>query len=501
MRKAKKALAVGLTVAMSMTMLAGCGDKESSGGSSSKGGSKVDELYLYNSKGENAEAFEAMGKAYSEETGIKVKTFSIGSGTDHMETLRAEMNSKNKPAVFTVQTLSELQEWEEGGFALDFNNATVDEFKKLADEIPEGLRLTTDGKNSYGVPYNVEGYGYICDTQMISDIFGEANKDAVLAAMKTATYDEWEAGVKTLEEFATKGTTGKVTYSGQEFEIQEKTGLAKNLTGVFSVAGSEKWTYGDHMINVAINAVFPNPAAAKAATDEEVDSLKGAFVKYAQALDLKTSNAAGDKGALKRGNEMINATTNGYDASVQKLADGKAIFLKQGNWVYTNVEKVNKEVAQRITFLPVKLPVTADDIKVEGLTPEKMNSSIPVFVPMYYAVNAKASKAEQEAAQDFLVWLNTSETGKKFITEDFAFIPYNADPATTKVNNCLGTSILEYLQEGNTLSNPYAGAPSNWSGETVGLEIMEKYLTKEKWDQSDYEAIADYAIKTWKEMK
>ena len=128
----------------------------------------------------------------------------------------------------------------------------------------------------------------------------------------------------------------------------------------------------------------------KAATDEEVDSLKGAFVKYAQALDLKTSNAAGDKGALKRGNEMINATTNGYDASVQKLADGKAIFLKQGNWVYTNVEKVNKEVAQRLTFLPVKLPVTADDIKVEGLTPEKMNSSIPVFVPMYYAVNAKA---------------------------------------------------------------------------------------------------------------
>ena len=55
--------------------------------------------------------------------------------------------------------------------------------------------------------------------------------------------------------------------------------------------------------------------------------------------------------------------------------------------------------------------------------------------------------------------------------------------------------------QGNTLSNPYAGAPSNWSGDTVGLEIMEKYLTKEKWDQSDYEAIADYAIKTWKEMK
>lgn len=516
MGKFKKLLALVLVLVMSMALLAACGSKdkeettttedgtteESSGETTEESGyTQVDELYVYNSKGENAEAFQKMTEAYEAETGIKVKAFSIGSGQDHMETLRAEMNSKNKPAVFTIQTLSELQEWEEGGFALDLNNATVPAFKELADAVPQGLRLTSDGANSYGIPYNVEGYGFITDTQMIADLFGTDNADAVIAAITTATYEEWEAGIAALDEYIKNGTASKVTYSGTEFELAaSKTGLASNLTGVFAVAGSEKWTYGDHFINVAINAVFKNPAAAKESTDEQVEQLRNAFTRYAQALDLKTSHVAGQNGALARGAEMINSTTNGYDAAVQNLADSKAIFLKQGNWAFTNIQKVNPEVAERLTFLPVKMPMTAGDIVADGLTVEQMNSTIPVFVPMYYAVNTKVDEDHQKAAQEFLVWLNTSETGKKYITEDFAFIPYNADPANTTVQDCLGTSILEYLQAGNTLSNPYAGAPSNWSGDVVGLEIMEKYLTKADWSQADYDAIADYAVKQWQEM-
>lgn len=515
----KKFLALTLVLTLSMTLLIGCSKKkeestattapevtDDAAATAAPDGeatyTKVDELYVYNSKGENADAFAEMAKAYETETGIKVKAFSIGSGQDHMETLRAEMNSKSKPDVFTIQTLSELQEWEESGTALDFNDATVEAFKTLASDVPQGLRLTSDGTNNYGIPYNVEGYGFIVDTQMISDLFGADNKDAVLAAIKTCTYDEWAAAVAVLDAYIKDGTAAPVTFSGTAFDLAAtKTGVAANLTGVFAVAGSEKWTYGDHMINVAINAVFSNASEAKAASEEQIDSLKSAFTKYAQALDLKTSYVAGADGALVRGSEMINSTTNGYDGAVQNFADSKAIFMKQGNWVYANIQKVNAEVADRLTFLPVKMPITADDIKVAGLTPEAFNSTIPVFVPMYYGVNAKVDADHQKAAQEFLVWLNTSETGKKYITEDFAFIPYNADPATTKVSSCLGTSILEYLQAGPTLSNPYAGAPSNWSGDIVGLEIMEKYLTKAEWTDADYAAIADYAVSKWKEMK
>ena len=50
--------------------------------------------------------------------------------------------------------------------------------KKLAQAIPENLYLSSDGATNYGVPYNLEGYGYLVDKQMITDIFGEENTEA-----------------------------------------------------------------------------------------------------------------------------------------------------------------------------------------------------------------------------------------------------------------------------------------------------------------------------------
>jgi len=150
----------------------------------------------------------------------------------------------------------------------------------------------------------------------------------------------------------------------------------------------------------------------------------------------------------------------------------------------------------------VKMPYQSQDVKrTDGTTVAQLNSSIPVFVPNYYAVNALVPKAEQQKAFDFLYWMNNSETGKKYIVEKFAFIPYNADPATMSVPNSLGNSIIDYIASGNTLTAPYHGAPASWSGDVVGLRVMESYLTKRNWTQADYEAIADYAIKEWIALK
>ena len=159
------------------------------------------DLYIYNSKGENAAQFAEMAKAYEAETGVRVRTFSIGSGQDHMETLRAEMNSRNKPSIFSIQGVKELIEWYQGGFVVDFNSITDASFKALANNISPSLRLTNDGKTSFGVPYNVEGYGYIVDRQMIADLFGGASVDAFIADAKAATYAEWEALVKALDAY------------------------------------------------------------------------------------------------------------------------------------------------------------------------------------------------------------------------------------------------------------------------------------------------------------
>ena len=122
-------------------------------------------------------------------------------------------------------------------------------------------------------------------------------------------------------------------------------------------------------------------------------------------------------------------------------------------------------------------------------------------VPFYYLINDKASDEEKEHAQDFLVWLNTTEAGQKFVTEDMAFIPYNADPATTTIDNSLGASIVEYMNSDGVIPCTNIGAPNTWCTDIMGQMMMEKYMTKEVWTEQDYEDIADYGIEQWKELK
>lgn len=459
------------------------------------------DLYIYNSKGENAAQFAEMAKAYEAETGVRVKTFSIGSGQDHMETLRAEMNASNKPSIFSIQGVKELIEWYQGGFVVDFNTVTDANFKKLAEGIAPSLRLTNDGSNSFGVPYNVEGYGYIVDRQMVSDLFGAAKVDAFIADAKAASYGEWEALVKALDAYIKNNRAATVTLNGNAYALAAaKTGLAKSLTGVFAVMGAEKWTYGDHFINVALNAAFGDPNAAANSTDADVEKLRGALTAYAKALDLKTSYLAGMNGPAKRGQDFVSSANYGYDQTVQIFADHKAVFFKQGNWAYGNIANVNPQQAERLEFLPVKMPFQSADVTLAGMTVDTLNASIPVFVPNYYAINSMVSEAEQKQAMDFLVWLNTSATGKKYVVEEFNFIPYNADPATTTLPNSLGNSILDYITSGDIIAAPYHGAPATWSGDVVGLRLMEQYMTKAVWTAQDYKDIVDYAIQSWQNL-
>lgn len=481
-------------------ILTACGGKmgEDASATTSGDSEEVTELFIFNSKGEIADTFQEVADAYEAESGVKVRVFNTNAGDNYMQALRTLMNEKVKPDIYTVQKVTELTEWVSYDYAMDFSSATnmTPEFKELTDGISEELRMTLGEGTSYGIPYNMEGYGYIVDTKMLEDIFGSANKDAVLEALRTCSYAEWEAFVRTLGDMIDTGTAGNVTLSGKQFAMH-KSGLATKLTGVFAFAGTDAWTYGDHYLNVALCAGVNTVSEALNADKATIQNMKGAIKAFAKALDLKTTYAAGDTGHLTRSAGMVDSKANSYDAAIQKFSASKAVFFKNGNWVTSAIQAIDPEMAERLVFLPVKMPVTQADITAEGLTVEQMNSTIPVFVPMYYAVNARNDEAHQKAAQDFLVWLNTSETGRKYITEMFQFIPFNADPATTQVDNALGNSIIEYVNRGGTLSNPYNGAPSNWGGNTVGAYIQEKYLTKAEWNDAVYEDIANYAIDQW----
>ena len=371
----------------------------------------------------------------------------------------------------------------------------------MADSVPQNLRLTSDGKNNFGITYNIEGYGYIADKQMLADLIGADNVEAFLKDMKAASYEEFGNFVVALSDYIKSSRQKSFILNGNTYNLNSsKTGLAKNLTGVFSVAGSEPWTFGDHMMNIALNAAFKSPSDFMNASDSQINAMKGAFTKYLRALDLKTSHAAGDNEVLKRGAQFINTTSSDYNKAIQRFAEGKALFIKQGNWILPNIEKINSEMLNRLVFLPIKMPISAEDIKHDGMTVEKLNSSIPVYVPNYFVINPKVSEREQKLSQDFLVWLNTSETAQDFVINKFGFIPFNAKDDLV-LKSSLNNSILEYQREGKTLAAVYHGAPEAWSKEAVSMKIMETLLTKENWSNSDIESISNFAAETYKRMK
>ncbi|NDL66472.1 ABC transporter substrate-binding protein [Anaerotalea alkaliphila] len=484
-----KVVALFLVLGLYMSALAGCG----------KGTAQKEyDFYIFNGKSENAEAFEKLVEVYQAETGKKVKLFSLGT-SDVLETLRTEMNSKEKPTIFSIGA-GAAREWQEGGFVLDLAEEGIPELKVLADSIPEGMRLQTEAGENLGIPYNVEGYGLIVDKRMLGELFGLEQADGIVADFKAAGYGEFRAFVEAVDGYIKNETAGTVLLNGNTYTLADQmTERTAALNGVFAVAGAERWTYGDHFSNYALNAVFGSLAAARSATEEQVEQMRSPLRKSIEAYGFKTDHIAGPEGSLERGPELINSTKTGYDQVVQTFAEGKALFIKQGNWIYPNVRKLDETVAENSTILPMKLPFADEDIQVEGLTAEKFNRSIPEFVAQYYSINRKVEETEQVAAQEFLVWLNTTETGQRFIVEEFAFVPFNAS-ADTRLENPLSTDLIVYMREGNVLSNPFNGAPTSWGPESYGKFMMENLLVKEVWTQEDVDAMVETCITQWKEL-
>ena len=168
--------------------------------------------------------------------------------------------------------------------------------------------------------------------------------------------------INAMQQYITDGTADDITLSGSTFSFAEKNDITSKLKGVIAVAGSEKWTYGDHLVNVAVDGVFSDSVAAAEATTEQLEAGKPVWEAYAKLLDLLTSHAQ-----TERGPELINQTTNGYDQAVASFANGETVFIKQGNWCYTNITNANADIADYMTFLPIKLDVTDEDL-TSGIT-------------------------------------------------------------------------------------------------------------------------------------
>ncbi|MCR8645124.1 ABC transporter substrate-binding protein [Paenibacillus sp. N1-5-1-14] len=395
----KKLAIMGLTLALGSSLLAGCG-------------SKSDDKPAATTGADTPKPSAAATEAPKDIKKVTLKMFQFKVEiADQLNKLKAEYEKANPNVTLQIETVGGGADYGaalKAKFASDdapdiFNNGGFSDLELWKDKL-EDLSdqpwvanvndiakepMTKDGK-IYGQPMNLEGYGFIYN----KDLYAKAG---ITELPKTLTQ---------LEDVAKKLQAAGIT--------------------PFANGYQESWILGIHNLNVAFaNQKDPDKfiAGLKAGSDRIPGN--STFDQWAKMFDL----------TIKYGNK--NMLTTDYNTEITMFASGKAAMTQQGNWTQVQISKIDPNL--KIGFIPMPINDEADQDKLF------------VGVPNNWVIN-KNSKIKPEA-KEFLNWLVSSDIGKKYIVDEFKFIPaFKNITADAKQLGDLAADIQKYSQAGNVRS-------------------------------------------------
>lgn len=289
-----------------------------------------------------------------------------------------------------------------------------------------------------GLPFNQEGYGFIYNKR----VFEKAGIDAA----SLTTYDKLLEAVKTLD--------------SKKKELE--------LDAVFAFPVKEKWVTGNHLSNVFLAEEFDGNVL-KASEAPEVSFKNGDQLK--QMVDLQNDYSVQPTASLD------------YSQQVEELFSLERVaIIQQGNWVYNTVYDMDPELAEEgIGIIPI---------------PVNDEAKMPVGVPNYWAVNTKTDEKIQEEAKKFLDWMYTSDEGKRFVLEEFKFIPAYEGYDGSKIADPISQEIYKYSEAGNIIGWAFNGFPIGWNENEFGASVQAYVSGKLTWDK-----LVEQNIQAWKDIR
>lgn len=383
MKKMKLTLVMLLAFSM---VLAACGGKSSEEGSgnSDAASGDVKTVKIFQFKTEIVDGLNELKVEFEKEhPNIKLDIQTVGGGADYGASLKTKFASGDAPDIFSNGGYAEMEMW--------FDNLEdLSDQPWVADLVDMAKKpMTKDGK-VYGMPMNLEGWGYIYN----KDLFEQAGITEL-----PKTYSQLEDAAKKLEAI---GVTP------------------------FANAYQEWWLLGNQGINPAF-ALQNDPDAFIKGLSDGTEKFAGnpQFEAWAKLMQL----------TLDHGNK--NPLTTDYNTAVSLLATEKAAMMQNGNWSQTEIDAINPDL--NLGFLPMPMGEDAEQ-----------NDKLNVGVPANLVINKKSPVKEE--AKVFLNWLVTSDIGKEYIVKKFKFIPaLSTIEATPEDMGDLGASVWEYVQAGKVL--------------------------------------------------
>ncbi len=441
----KKSLSILLVFALCISlcaMLAGCGKNS------------MAQVYYLNFKPESAKVYEKIAAEYEAQTGVKVKVVTAAANT-YEQTLKSEIAKKDAPTIFQVNGPIGYNEWKD--YCANIKDSQL--YSILSDK---SLAIS-DQNGVYAIPYVVEGYGIIYNNEILDKYFAlESRQKKVNSVAEINNFN----ALKTVVEDMT----------AHKSEL--------NIKGVFastSLSSGEDWRWQTHLMNLPLYYEFSENTAYQNPTIAGLNSAEITF-KYANNFkniyDLYINNSITEKGLL--GSKSV-------ADSMAEFATGQVAMVQNGNWAWSQIADVEGNVVKenQIKFMPIYIGVDGEE-----------NQGLCVGTENYLAINSKASPEQQEASLNFLSWLFTSESGKKFVTNELGFItPFNSFEQSEQPTDPLARELTSYMNNEKLTSVPwiFTSFPSENFKTELGNSLLE-YAQGSK----DFNSVSEGAKQLWK---
>ncbi len=421
-KKAVSLLLCILTGILSLS-LAGCKSKNSA------------EVYFLNFKPESAEIYKQIAKDYEKEKGVKVKVVTAAANT-YEQTLKSEIAKSSAPTIFQVNGPVGYETWKE--YCLDIKDSKL--YSYLSDD---SLAIKDKKGGVYALAYVVEGYGIIYNEEITDKYFELADKKSTVSSMsEIKNFSQ----LKTLAE----------DMSAHKSQL--------GIEGVFastSLASGEDWRWQTHLMNIPLYYEFKESEDYDDPTIAGLNSKEIAFRysdEFKNTFDLYTNNSLTDKKILG---------SKSTADSMAEFAQGKVAFVQNGNWAWSQISGVkgNTVKKDKIKFLPVYTGIKGEE-----------SQGLCIGTENYIAVNKYASKEQQQASLDFLDWLFSSDTGKKYVTEKLKFItPFNTFSDDELPDDPLAKEVVRYMRDDSVKTVPwiFTSFPSENFKTEVGNALLE----------------------------
>ena len=407
-----------LSVALCATMVAGllAGCGSSSKSDKASSDSKGS-VYWLNFKPEADEALQGIAKTYEKENGVKVKVVTAASG-NYNSTLTSEMGKSAAPTLFVVGNQAAVKTWDD--YCIDLKDTDV--YKELSTD---AFNLKDENGKVASMGYCYESYGIIVNKKLLKKAGYEITDIKDFASLKSVAED--------IHKRADKLGFDAFTSSGMD--------------------DASSWRFTGHLANMPLFYEGRDDGWKEAPAE-----IKGTYLdNFKNVWDLYINNSKYDKKTL---------ATGGYDAEAE-FKKGEAVFYQNGTWEYDALKKSISD--DDMQMIPIYCGVEGEE--KAGFCSGTENC---------WAVNAKASKADQKATLEFMKWLVTSKEGTKVMAEQFGAIPYKkaADSGNVFLKNA--NDLLEAGNYNVDWAFNYTPNVDEWRASLVAA--MNKYDAGGSWD-------------------